>query len=101
MLRVVFNVGRKSVLELTDAGPSKELLAKTESLITSHKGVKSFHKLRARTFSGHIYIDVHVQMDPKLPLVKAHAIAETLKQKIFREIPDVKEVLIHEEPAEK
>jgi cation diffusion facilitator family transporter len=101
MLRVVFNVGRKSVLELTDAGPSKELLAKIERLILGHKGVKSFHKLRARTFSGHIYIDVHVQMNPKLSLAKAHAIAETLKQKIFRELPEVKEVLIHEEPEEK
>ncbi|MFA6035809.1 MAG: cation diffusion facilitator family transporter [Candidatus Micrarchaeia archaeon] len=101
MLRVVFNVGRKSVLELTDAGPSPATIAKIERLILSHKGVKSFHKLRARTFSGHIYIDVHVQMNPKLSLAKAHAIAETLKQKIFRELPEVKEVLIHEEPVEK
>jgi len=101
MLRVVFNVGRKSVIELTDAGPSPATIAKIERLIRAHKGVKSFHKLRARCFSGHSYIDVHVQMNPTLSLAKAHAIAETLKQKIFREIPDVKEVLIHEEPAEK
>ena len=101
MMRVVFRVGNKSVLELTDAGPEKQTLAQLEGLITSHKGVHSFHKLRARAVAGAIYVDFHIQLNPNLPLRKAHAVAEELKHEIMEKLPEVKEVLIHEEPAEK
>jgi cation diffusion facilitator family transporter len=100
MMRAVFKVGKKSVLELTDAGPPKETLARIERIIMAHKGVRSFHKLRARTVSGRIYVDVHVQFNPKLPLKRAHSLSEAIKNRILGEVPEIREVLIHEEPYE-
>ena len=98
MLRIVFKVGRRPMLELTDASPSKELIANVERIIRSTKSVKGYHKLRARVVGGRVYIDVHVQFDPKLSLKRAHALSGKLKHTILKKIPEVKEVLIHQEP---
>ena len=101
MMRIVFKFGRKSVLELTDAGPSRQTLARIGHIIMAHKEVKSFHKLRARSLSGSVYVDVHVQLNPKLSLKKAHGIAEEIKRELIATVPGVREVLIHEEPYER
>ncbi|RLG20318.1 hypothetical protein DRN67_00225 [Candidatus Micrarchaeota archaeon] len=101
MMRVVFMVGRKSVLELTDVRPSEETIEKIERIIRAQKGIKSFHNLRARSVSGRVYVDFHIQLNPKFPLKRAHGISEQLKQNILKRMPEVKEVLIHEEPFEK
>ncbi len=99
MMRVVYGVGRGAFGELTDASPSQEKLGEYASVVLSIKGVKSFHKMRARVVAGEVRIDVHIHLDPAMPLYRSHAISEMTKQALFRKFPEVKEVLVHAEPA--
>ena len=99
MMRVVFGVGRGAFGELTDESPSQEKLEEYGAEILSVKGVKSFHKMRARMASGEVRLDVHIHLDPQMPLFRSHAITEMVKQAIFKQFPEVKEVLVHAEPA--
>ncbi len=99
MLRVVYGVGRGAFGELTDAGPPKKQLEEYARAIMAVKGVRSFHKMRARTMAGEVRLDFHVHLDPKMPLYRSHAISEKVKQELFRKFPEVKEVLVHAEPA--
>lgn len=98
MFRASFKIGKESVSALSDGSPSKKILDKIEKTIVSFKGVKSFHKLRARYFGRDIHVDVHIQLDPMLSLKKAHSISHSLKKEILKKVPEVGEVNIHFEP---
>ncbi len=60
--------------------------------------MKSTHKIRTRGSPGRIYVDLHIQVTRTLNVVDAasrHAVIDAIKQKY----PDVRDVLIHTEPA--
>ncbi len=99
MLRVVYGVGRGAFGELTDSGPPMKQLERYAREIISVRGVKSFHKMRARTMAGEVRLDFHIHLDPKMPLSRSHAICEKVKQALLSEFPEVSEVLVHAEPA--
>ncbi|MCX8195089.1 MAG: cation diffusion facilitator family transporter [Candidatus Micrarchaeota archaeon] len=101
MLRVVWNVGSNTLGELTDQSPSQSRLDKYASAVLSVQGVRSFHKLRARSVGGEVKVDLHIQLDRQMPLSRSHAVSEKVKQLLLKKFPEVKEVLIHTEPATK
>lgn len=99
MMRVVYGVGRGAFGELTDESPPIKQLERYARTIMAVKGVKSFHKMRARTMAGEVRLDFHVHLAPKMPLYRSHAITEKVKQALLGKYPEVKEVLVHAEPA--
>ncbi|MFH0973867.1 MAG: cation diffusion facilitator family transporter [Candidatus Micrarchaeota archaeon] len=104
MLRVVYRVGWRSANELIDVSPPKETLEAIKSVIRGEKYVKSFHKLRARQQENKIFLDVDIQLNPKLPLERAHYLAHKLKRKLASEArgaSQIADAVIHIEPFEK
>ena len=101
MLRVVYGIGAGTFGELTDAFPQHGKLGRYGHAVLSVKGVHSFHKLRARMVSGSTYVDLHVQLDPKMPLAKAHETCAAVKYMLMERFPEIKEVLVHPEPYSK
>jgi cation diffusion facilitator family transporter len=98
MFRVVYWVGKGAFGELTDIGPPKEMLGRYALALRKVRGVKSFHKLRARIVGGETLIDVHVQLWPGLSISRAHAICASVKHTLIEKFPEVREVLVHPEP---
>ncbi len=49
---------------------------------------------------GYVYfVDMHVEVDPKMTVEKAHEIAHAVKDRVRSQIPRVRDVLVHIEPA--
>ncbi len=63
------------------------------------EGVKSTHKIRTRGGPGRIYVDLHIQVTRTLNVVEAHRITHAVIDAIKQKYPDVRDVLIHTEPA--
>jgi len=101
MLRVVHRIGTGAFGELTDASPPKSQLQKYADCVMGVKGVKSFHRLRARQAAGHTHLDLHIQLDPKMTLEKSHAHGHEVKRRLMEKFPEISDVLIHVEPLEK
>jgi cation diffusion facilitator family transporter len=101
MMRVVVRVGRETLADLTDESPPKEELEAYGKEIMKVKGVKSFHRLRARRAAGSIHLDVHVQLPPKISLTSAHESCTEVKRRLLAAFPNVTEVLVHAEPDDK
>jgi len=99
MLRVVYTISRGALGELTDQSPPQKTLDSYGKALMQVEGVKSFHKMRARSQGGEVKLDVHIHLDKRMPLSRSHSIAEKVKQKIKRDFPEVKDVLVHTEPA--
>ena len=56
------------------------------------------HKLRTRRIGGSIAVDVHVQVDPKLNVVRSHDIATFIERGLRREFGDETFISVHIEP---
>ena len=100
MIRIVYLIGSNSVRELTDGGPDDKVISKISRAILSQKGVLGFHKLRARSYAGGIYVDVHLQFPDRMSLRRAHEISGAVKYAVMAAVPQVREVLVHEEPLD-
>ena len=47
----------------------------------------------------HYYVDMHVEVDPQMTVQRSHEIAHDVKDLIRNQIPAVRDVLVHIEPA--
>ncbi len=62
------------------------------------EGAKGVHNLSVTSVEDGIYVTLHVQVDPSLPLDKAHEIARSVEQGIEKSIPRIRQVTVHLEP---
>jgi len=69
-----------------------------ESVINSVEGVKGCHDIRTRGTEHAIYLDLHILVDPKMPIEKAHEIADAVEEKIKGNFPAVIDIVVHVEP---
>jgi ferrous-iron efflux pump FieF len=72
--------------------------AKIRAIIDAHPDVRAMHDLRTRRSGFDRFIQVHIELDPALTLLKAHAISDTVEAAIKVAFPHA-EVIIHEDPA--
>ncbi len=69
-----------------------------EVVINSVEGVKGCHDIRSRGTEHAINLDLHILVDPKMPIEKAHEIADFVEGKIKCEFPAVTDIVVHVEP---
>ena len=62
-------------------------------------GVARVEKCVVRKMGYDFFVDMHVEVDPKMTVQRAHEIAHIVKDTVRRELPAVHDVLVHIEPA--
>ncbi len=72
---------------------------KIEKIVLSVNGVKGCHKIRSRGRKDDVNLDLHVYLDPDLPLERTHQISHEIERKIKASLLGVSEVIVHLEPA--
>lgn len=85
--------------ELMDSSPKREVVQRIRRLAESVPGVIAVEKCRARKSGNQLYVEMHVEVDPQMNVQHAHEIAHQVKNKICAEMPVVRDVLVHIEPA--
>jgi len=80
--------------------------ARTESVFDRVRAVAarnnvSVHELSVQSHHGRLRVEQHVELDEKMPLLKAHGFVSSLEAEILREAPEIDHVLTHieSEPA--
>ena len=63
------------------------------------EGARGLHNLSVTKIDNWLYVTLHVQVDPSLPLEKAHGIAESIEEGIEKSVPEVRQVTVHLEPS--
>jgi cation diffusion facilitator family transporter len=90
---------RGALQELMDRSPSEGVIAQIRQAAEGATGVECIEKCLVRKMGYHLYVDMHVQVDPQMTVLKSHEIAHDVKDKVRRHVPAVKDVLVHIEPA--
>ena len=68
------------------------------AIARSHKWVRDVHGLRTRSSGLHSFIQLHLELDRDLSLLKAHAIADQVEEDILNTFPTA-DVIIHQDPS--
>ena len=56
------------------------------------------HQLRSRGSADHVFVDLHIWMDPAMRLDEAHRVSHVVKDRIMTAFPQIKDAVIHIEP---
>lgn len=56
------------------------------------------HHIRSRGSRDHVFLDLHIWMDPSMRLDKAHDISHVVKDLLMTRFPQIKDAVIHIEP---
>ena len=67
------------------------------AIVTSHPDVRNMHDLRTRSSGTHSFIQLHLELDGAITLVRAHEIADAVETEIKAAFPSA-EVIIHQDP---
>jgi cation diffusion facilitator family transporter len=96
--RTAWEVLRHNALVLADTAPlDAEAL---RAIVLSVEGVRGTHRIRSRGSPDHVLVDLHIHLDPALPLVEAHSKSHEVVRAIQRSLPQVMDVVVHAEPAD-
>ena len=91
-------IGLDSVHMLMDRELPDEEKERILDIARKHPEVVGFHDLRTRQ-AGHVrFIQIHLELGPAMPLVRAHAIADRVAAEIRGVFPGA-DVIIHQDPA--
>lgn len=88
-----------AVNKMVDHSCDEETEAAIRTCAARHEGVRSVDLLMTREFGNRIYIEMEISVDGQLPLVEAHAIAESIHDEIEKTFRKVKHIMIHVNPA--
>lgn len=66
-------------------------------IVLDNPAVKNMHDLRTRSAGPGTFVQFHIELDPDLPLARAHAISDAVQKKLRAAMPSA-EIIIHADP---
>ena len=94
-----FRLLRPALNELMDTAPSEDLNARIVSIACGIAGVDAVEKCIVRKMGYQYFVDMHVEVDPKMTVERAHHISHDVRDEVRRRLPNVSDVLVHIEPT--
>ena len=91
---------RPALNELMDRSPNREVIDQIRGIAQGRPGVAGIEKCFVRKMGYNLFVDMHVEVDPQMTVLRSHEIAHDVKNQIRLEIPAVHDVLVHIEPAQ-
>ncbi|MGH8119478.1 MAG: cation diffusion facilitator family transporter [Gammaproteobacteria bacterium] len=86
-----------SLDQLMDRELPDEERSRITGIAMSHPDVRNIHELRTRASGYTTFIQMHIEMDPGITLVRAHEISDEVEAELHKAFP-ISEVIIHEDP---
>lgn len=68
------------------------------AVVTSVPEVLGSHHIRTRGSADFVFLDLHVWLDPAMPLEQAHELSHVVKDRLMAQFPQIKDAVIHIEP---
>jgi ferrous-iron efflux pump FieF len=90
-------LARLSLIQLMDRELPDEEREKIRAIAQSHPDVVAAHDLRTRVAGPTAFIQIHIEMNGTLSLIRAHEISDEVEAELRAAYPNA-EVMIHQDP---
>ncbi|OHU88654.1 MULTISPECIES: cation diffusion facilitator family transporter [Pseudoalteromonas] len=94
-----WDIAKESAGHLMDKELPDEEKAEIELLASSHEDVYGVHELRTRQSGKVKFIQLHLELDDDMPLMRAHAVSDEVVEMIQQAFEGELDVLIHQDPV--
>lgn len=101
ILKAAYDIFRDATAKMVDHACDTETEQRLADCVLEESAVRGIDSLQTREFGSRIYVDLEIRLDEGLSLVEAHTIAERVHDRIEREFPSVKHIMVHVNPDEK
>jgi ferrous-iron efflux pump FieF len=91
-------VFRQSYDQLMDRELPDADRVKIKDIVMHHPEVRSLHDLRTRAAGIATFIQLHIELDPKMSLMRSHEVSDEVEHELCTAFPNA-EVIIHQDPA--
>jgi ferrous-iron efflux pump FieF len=98
MVLGAWRVFRQSLDQLMDHELPDADRARIIAIVRGHGDVMALHELKTRQSGLATFIQVHIELDPAMPLSRAHHISDAVEHAICAVFPNA-EIIIHQDPA--
>ncbi|CNL45596.1 CDF family cation-efflux transporter FieF [Yersinia alsatica] len=98
ILYSALRMGYEAVQALLDRALPDDERQEIIDIVMSWPGVIGAHDLRTRQSGPTRFIQLHLEMEDMLPLMKAHVLAEQVERALLHRFPGA-DVLIHQDPS--
>lgn len=97
LLYNAYQLALEAIGMITDKELPDEIRTNIEKIVTQSKGIHGMHDFRTRNLGGMYYFELHLEIDGKLSLFKAHELSDKVEKKIL-DIYPYSQILIHQDP---
>ncbi len=97
LIRGAWHVGRQSLDVLMDRELPEPDRGRIADIARADPDVRDVHDLKTRSAGLTKFIQLHVELDPSLTLVRAHEIGDRVEAELQRAFPDA-EIILHVDP---
>ncbi len=94
LIHGAWQVGRKSLDVLMDRELPDEERKRIRDIVRSHPEVRGVHELRTRSAGLTKFIQLHVVLDPTMPLGNAHVVGDRIEAMLREAFPQA-EIILH------
>ncbi|MBI5177904.1 MAG: cation transporter [Nitrospinae bacterium] len=88
-------IGWGAMQNLMDPGLGPEELMEIETIVAQTPGVVHYHGVRSRKAGRDTFVDIHIQVEPRISISEAHNIAETARHELKRKARHLTDAMIH------
>jgi len=88
----------ESGVELMDVQADPELVEEIRREALAVAGVQDVEKLRVRKSGLEYFVDIHIEVDPRMTVADGHKIGHDVKDQLVGRFATVRDVLVHLEP---
>lgn len=93
------NIARESVQHLMDRELPETMQQSIAAVALEHPEVHAVHDLRTRQSGRTRFIQMHIEMDGRMSLERAHEIGDEVMARLRRQFPGA-DVIIHQDPED-
>jgi ferrous-iron efflux pump FieF len=90
-------IARLSLVQLMDQELPDSERARVRAIAESHPDVTAVHDIRTRVAGPTAFIQLHLEMDAGITLLRAHEISDSVEAELQAAFPHA-EIMIHEDP---
>ncbi|QIZ78117.1 cation diffusion facilitator family transporter [Ferrimonas lipolytica] len=92
-----WGLGKEAVNLLLDREADAEVQQQVQALILADDNVLGLHDFRTRMAGNTLFVQMHIDLDSNLSLLKAHDIAHAVEDRIQSQFPGA-DVIVHQDP---
>lgn len=97
VLKAGFGILQGTLSTLSDERRVEPGLVEQEAL--REEGALEVHNVRSRGPLDDVHVDLHVLVDPRMPIAEAHALGHRVEARLRERWPSFTDVVVHVEPA--